>query len=178
MSYEAFDLSGKVALVTGGNGGIGLGMAEAIAKAGANVAIWGTNEDKNAAAGEKRDCSPTASKQKHSYATSPIAPPSMPRWKRPSSVLAVSTAASPMPALPAAVPKSFLDITPDEWRRVLSVNLDGTFNTYQAAVRHMMERAPKQAIPAGVLSPFPASLPFRARPAISTTPPARARSTR
>ncbi|MEJ0044323.1 MAG: SDR family NAD(P)-dependent oxidoreductase [Rhizomicrobium sp.] len=48
--YKPFDLSGKVALVTGGNGGIGLGMADAMAQAGADVVIWGTNEEKNAAA--------------------------------------------------------------------------------------------------------------------------------
>jgi hypothetical protein len=50
MAYKPFDLSGKVALVTGGNGGIGLGMAEALAQAGADVIIWGTNEGKNAKA--------------------------------------------------------------------------------------------------------------------------------
>lgn len=33
MAYKPFDLSGKVALVTGGNGGIGLGMADAMAQA-------------------------------------------------------------------------------------------------------------------------------------------------
>jgi len=35
-----FDLSGRVALVTGGNGGIGLGMAEGLAAAGAAVIYW------------------------------------------------------------------------------------------------------------------------------------------
>ncbi len=43
-----FDLSGKAAIVTGGNGGIGLGMAEALAGAGADIAVAGRNESKNA----------------------------------------------------------------------------------------------------------------------------------
>ena len=43
-----FDLSDKVAIVTGGNGGIGLGMAKGLAEAGAKIAIVGRNTDKNA----------------------------------------------------------------------------------------------------------------------------------
>src|SRR6185437_13301943 len=50
IMYKPFDLTGKVALVTGGNGGIGLGMADALAQAGADVVIWGTNAEKNDAA--------------------------------------------------------------------------------------------------------------------------------
>ena len=50
MADQPFDLSGKKALVTGGNSGIGLGMAKALAAAGAEVCVWGTNEAKNEAA--------------------------------------------------------------------------------------------------------------------------------
>jgi 2-deoxy-D-gluconate 3-dehydrogenase len=47
---ELFDLSGKVAVVTGGNGGIGLGMATGLARAGATLALVGRNTEKSAQA--------------------------------------------------------------------------------------------------------------------------------
>lgn len=50
MSSPLFDLSGRVALVTGGNGGIGLGMALGLAGAGAKVMLAGRDTAKNAAA--------------------------------------------------------------------------------------------------------------------------------
>ena len=49
-AHDLFDLTGHVALVTGGNGGLGLAMAKGLVKAGAQVAVWGRNTDKNAAA--------------------------------------------------------------------------------------------------------------------------------
>ncbi len=54
------ELTGKVALVTGGNGGIGLAMASALASAGATIVIVGRNASKNALAVEvlTRDAMP------------------------------------------------------------------------------------------------------------------------
>jgi 2-deoxy-D-gluconate 3-dehydrogenase len=50
MTSGLFDLRGKVAIVTGGNGGIGLGMARGLADAGADIAVVGRNEAKSNAA--------------------------------------------------------------------------------------------------------------------------------
>jgi 2-dehydro-3-deoxy-D-gluconate 5-dehydrogenase len=48
-----FDLTGKVAIVTGGNGGIGLGMAQGLAQAGAKIAVVGRNAEKSAVAAQQ-----------------------------------------------------------------------------------------------------------------------------
>ena len=53
------DLTGHVALVTGGNSGIGLGMARGLRRAGASVAIWGTNAANNAAAVASLEAEPS-----------------------------------------------------------------------------------------------------------------------
>src|SRR5215475_2633912 len=53
MDMELFDLSGRVAVVTGGNGGIGLGMALGMARAGATIVVAGRDAAKNAAAVEQ-----------------------------------------------------------------------------------------------------------------------------
>jgi len=63
MTSQPFDLRGKVAIVTGGNGGIGFGMARGLADAGAAVAVVGRNEAKSKAAAAdlaKRGVSTTA----------------------------------------------------------------------------------------------------------------------
>ena len=65
-----FDLTGRTAVITGGNGGIGLGIAQALHAEGCNVSIWGRNADKNKnAAASWR---PARARSRRKSATSPI----------------------------------------------------------------------------------------------------------
>jgi len=139
MAYRAFDLTGKVALVTGGNSGIGLGMALALAEAGAGVSIWGTNEEKNAAALERlRAHGPKA----HALRCDVSDEAAVERGFADTlgalgrvDACFVNAGVSGRGATPA-----FAQMSTAEWRRVLGVNLDGAFFTLRAAARHMTER--------------------------------------
>jgi NAD(P)-dependent dehydrogenase (short-subunit alcohol dehydrogenase family) len=51
MAENLFDLTGKVALVTGANSGIGFAFAEALARAGSDIVLWGRRADAPLAAG-------------------------------------------------------------------------------------------------------------------------------
>jgi len=138
MSYKPFDLSGKVALVTGGNGGIGLGMADAIAQSGADVAIWGTNEDKNKKAAEqlrahgvkvytrKVDVSDEAQVVDGIGAT-------VKELGRIDAVFANAGVGFGAP--------SFIEMSTEVYKKTLAVNLDGVFWTLRESARHMVERA-------------------------------------
>lgn len=138
MAYKPFDLTGKVALVTGGNRGIGLGMAEALAQSGAGLVIWGTNEAKNAEAEatlraygtplwvQRVDVSDEAAVE--AATTEAIA-----QMGRIDSVFAnagIGLRAGPFP-----------EMDTEAYRKVLAVNQDGVFFTLRAASRHMIERA-------------------------------------
>lgn len=138
MSYKPFDLSGKVALVTGGNGGIGLGMAEALVRAGAAVEIWGTNEKKNAQALERLKTHGARVNARTVDVSSEAAVTA--------SVQAMLGEFGRMDACFANAGfsnrwKSFLDIGGEDYRRLMSVNLDGTIWTLREACRHMKARA-------------------------------------
>tara|TARA_R100000005_G_scaffold89421_1_gene59951 strand:+ start:568 stop:1350 length:783 start_codon:yes stop_codon:yes gene_type:complete len=140
MAYKPFDLTGKVALITGGNGGIGLGMADAIAQAGGDICIWGTSEAKNAAAVEQLKahgtrvssliCNVSSQQEvKDCFAET------LSEFGRVDGCFANAGVSSGK--------KSFLEIDDKEWHRVLEINLDGVFYTFQEATKHMVERAEK-----------------------------------
>ena len=67
MTYSLFDLTGRCAVVTGGNGGIGLGMARALLQSGATVAIWGSNAGKTTLAREQLADECAAGDRVHSF---------------------------------------------------------------------------------------------------------------
>jgi NAD(P)-dependent dehydrogenase (short-subunit alcohol dehydrogenase family) len=146
MAFKPFDLTGKVALVTGGNGGIGLGLAEGLAAAGASVVIWGTNEQKNREAAAKLV----------GYGVRVLA-----QQVDVADEIAVAAAMSEAIAALGRVDfvaanagigggAPFTEMTSDIWRRITSVNLDGVAWTFREACKHMMERA-KAGDPGGSL---------------------------
>ena len=137
MAYEPFDLTGHVALVTGGNSGIGLGMADALARSGADVAIWGTNEQKNANALEQLKAHGTnvialkCDVGEESQVDAAFAKTVQDLGKV-DSCFANAGIGGGAPA--------FHEFTLEQWRKVTRINLDGVFLTFKAAVRHMVGR--------------------------------------
>lgn len=132
-----FDLTGKVALVTGGNNGIGLGMASALAQAGSDIAIWGRTESRNA------DAADLLRSHGVTVMTLPVD---------------VSDESAVVEAFAATVDTfghvdsvfanagvgsgvtRFEDMTTEEWRYVFGVNMEGVFWTFREAVSHMKPR--------------------------------------
>lgn len=148
MAYKPFDLSGKVALITGGNSGIGLGMAEALAQAGADVAIWGRRAEANDEAVAKLKAHGAKAKgyaidvAKEAEVVQGMADVAK-DFGRIDFVCANAGVGGGAP--------SFSEFPTETYRRVLSVNLDGVFFTLREACKHMVERA-KKGDPGGSLA--------------------------
>jgi len=137
MHSNLFDLTGKTALITGGNSGIGLGFAEGVAKHGANVCIWGTNADKNAAALQVLKTYGTKVHAIQCDVSSEAAVEQS--FAETLSVFGRVDACFANAGVGGGGP--FAELKTEEWRRVLAVNLDGLFFTLRCAARHMKERA-------------------------------------
>ena len=136
MAYDGFDLSGKTAVITGGNGGIGLGFARAVAAAGANVSVWGTNAEKNAAAeAELQAINPSASATLCDVADEAAVERAMAgvveRYGR-------VDACFPNAGIGTRNTQPFHEHGNDDWHSVIDVNLHGVFYTLRAATRQMV----------------------------------------
>lgn len=130
------DLSGRVVLVTGGNGGIGLGMAEGCAAAGADLVIWGTNPDKLDAA--------TTTLGAHGV---DVLAQRVDVSDEQAVVEAMTEAVGSMGRVDAVFANSgvggggpFLSQTTEEWNRVFAVNVFGAMWTLREGAKHMVER--------------------------------------
>ena len=131
------DLSGRVVVVTGGNSGIGLGMAEGCAKAGADIAIWSRRADRNEEACERLRahgvravgfvCDVAHEEQVKAACAGTLA-----ELGRMDSC--VASAGAP------GYTKPFVDVSLDLWRSVTQVSLDGVFLTFREITRHLIEQ--------------------------------------
>ncbi|MEM1230386.1 MAG: SDR family NAD(P)-dependent oxidoreductase, partial [Pseudomonadota bacterium] len=129
------DLKGRVFVITGGNGGIGLGMAEGIVQAGGRIVIWGRNEDKNAAAvatlealgGEAIAFVCDVADESQVVA---MMDASRACYGRLDGVFANAGR--------GGTGTPFVDLTLAEWRAVMATNLDGVFLTLREGARHLI----------------------------------------
>ena len=131
------DLTGRVVVVTGGNGGIGLGLAHGVVAAGATVAVWGRNADKNAAAVDELRA---AGALESSSVEVDVADEEQVEAAM-AATLATHGKVDTMIAnagIGGGAP--FAEQTLERWRRIMEVNLDGAFLCFRAAVRHLIER--------------------------------------
>ncbi len=130
---QAFDLSGRVALVTGGNGGIGLGMAHGLAQAGARVVLAGRNAEKGEQAcrelkGLGGEAVFLAADVADADACRDLVERAVAQWGRLDIV--VNNAGTANRKRPE-------EYTLDEWQSLLDTNLTSAFVCSQAAYPHL-----------------------------------------
>jgi len=134
---SAFDLSGHVAVVTGGSSGIGKGIAEGLAQAGADVAIWARSAERCAAAADELSAHNTRVVDVVCDVSDPAAVDgafarTLDRLGRIDSCFANAGGGE--------LHSPFVDMPLAEFRRIVAVNLEGAFLTFQGAARHMIDR--------------------------------------
>ena len=149
-----FSLAGKIALVTGGNGGIGLGMARGLAGAGAAIMIAGRNAAKSQAAADELARLGVRTAAVEVDVKDPDQCAAM-----------VAATIAGFGGLDILINNAGInirrqpqDLMPADWRQVLAVNLDGAFYASHAAYPHLKARGGGKIINTGsMLSIFGAS---------------------
>lgn len=137
--YTPFDLTGRGVVVTGGNGGIGLGMARALLTAGARVAIWGSNPTKTEAArAELAAAEGIGPARVHAFVCD-VGDEAQVDATFAASVEALGRVDACFANAGVSGKGTMLvDMSLDEFRRVQRVNVEGVFLTFRAAARHMV----------------------------------------
>ena len=129
-----FDLTGRTVVVTGGNGGIGLGLARGVARAGARVAIWARDRDKTAAALKELGA---LGVEAVGFACDVSREEDVARCLA-ESVDRLGPIHAGFANAGFATSRDALEMTLAEWRAVTAVNLDCTFVTLRDLARHMI----------------------------------------
>ena len=138
--YAPFDLSGRGVVVTGGNGGIGLGMARALLAAGAQVAIWGSNAEKTARARSELAEGCGDALRVHAF-TCDVGDEGQVEQAFHASVAALGNVhACFANAGIGGGNTPLLEMELAQFRRVQRINVEGVFLTLRAAARHMARR--------------------------------------
>ena len=131
------DLTGKVFIITGGNGGIGLGMAEGIAKAGGGIAIWGRNPTKNAEAVDKLKA---LGAKAEAYVCDVGSESDIIDTMKQTTADFGRLDGLFANAGRGGTGKKFVDMSLEDWRGVMAVNLDGVFLTLREATKVLIEQ--------------------------------------
>jgi len=153
-----FDLSGRVAIVTGGNGGIGLGMAKGLIEAGASVVVAARNKEKSAKAAAALGERAIAIEVEVANEASVKALVEQTVAKFGRIDILINNAG-------IAIRKQPETYTLDEWRQVIDVNLTSAFICSQAVYPHMVKAGGGKIINIGsILSLFgiPVGVPYGA----------------
>jgi NAD(P)-dependent dehydrogenase (short-subunit alcohol dehydrogenase family) len=137
--YRPFDLSGRGVVVTGGNGGIGYGMARALLASGARVAIWGSNRDKTEKARSTLAAECGDAGRVQSFVCD-VGDEAQVEQAFADSVAALGRVDACFANAGVSSKGTLLaEMTLDEFRRVQRVNVEGVFLTFRAAARHMAQ---------------------------------------
>jgi NAD(P)-dependent dehydrogenase (short-subunit alcohol dehydrogenase family) len=142
MAKGLFDLTGKVAVVTGGNSGIGLGFARGIAKQGGSVVIWGRSAEKNAAA--KRELESLRPSPSAKIVTAQVDVASEQQIISGYEAVIKELGRVDCVVANAGLPPprgGTLDQSTEDYLAFINVSMHGSYYTLREGARHMVKRA-------------------------------------